>query len=61
MMIYAAIEIAGYGISVEIDNKMVYVGNEKLMTQHNIDYNMSTEIGTNVYVAEVFTPTPSTT
>ena len=44
-------EIPGYGISALINGKEAYVGNDKLLKQHNIEYTHSEEIGTNVYVA----------
>ena len=45
-------EIAGKGISAKIDNKTVYVGNDKLMEEHKISYKKTEEIGTIIYVAE---------
>jgi len=45
-------EIAGKGISAKIDNKEVYVGNDKLMEEHKISYKKTEEIGTIIYVAE---------
>ena len=45
-------EIAGKGISAKIDNKAVYVGNDKLMEEHKISYKKTEEIGTIIYVAE---------
>jgi len=49
-------EIAGHGISVKFKNKVVLVGNEKLMEKNSIDYHVSTAFGTKVYVAvdEIF-------
>ena len=44
-------EIAGLGIETKIDNKYVYVGNEKLMQKHKINYQKATELGTAVYIA----------
>ena len=44
-------EIAGFGIEAKIDNKYVYVGNEKLMQKHKINYQKATELGTVVYIA----------
>lgn len=44
-------EIAGLGIEAKIDNKYVYVGNEKLMQKHKINYQKATELGTAVYIA----------
>lgn len=45
-------EVAGKGISAKIDNKAVYVGNDKLMEEHKISYKKTEEIGTIIYVAE---------
>lgn len=45
-------EVAGKGISAQIDNKAVYVGNDKLMEEHEINYKKTEEIGTIIYVAE---------
>ena len=45
-------EVAGKGISAQIDNKAVYVGNDKLMEEHEINYKKTKEIGTIIYVAE---------
>ena len=44
-------ELAGLGISAKIDNKTVYVGNEKLMQKHKIKYKKAIEFGTIVYIA----------
>lgn len=44
-------EIAGLGIEAKIDNKNIYVGNEKLMQKYNINYQEATELGTIVYIA----------
>lgn len=44
-------ELAGLGISAKIDNKKVYVGNEKLMQDHKIKYKKALELGTIVYIA----------
>ena len=44
-------EIAGKGIKAKIDGKIVLVGNEKLMQEHNIDFKKSEKLGTIVYVA----------
>lgn len=43
-------EIAGYGISAEVDGKTVLAGNSKLMDKYAIDYNYA-EGGTVIYVA----------
>ena len=45
------IEIPGMGIKANIDNKDVLIGNGKLMSANNIDYEESKEIGTIVYIA----------
>lgn len=45
-------EIAGKGISAKIDNKKVYVGNDKLMQENKISFPKVEEIGTIIYVAE---------
>lgn len=44
-------EIAGFGLSVEIDGHHFLVGNEKLMANKNIPFQAVQEIGTIVYVA----------
>ena len=44
-------ELAGLGISAKIDNKPVYVGNEKLMEKHKIKYKKADEFGTIVYIS----------
>lgn len=44
-------EIAGFGLSVEIDGLHFLVGNEKLMANKNIPFQAVQEIGTIVYVA----------
>ena len=44
-------EIAGQGIKVTIENKEVLLGNTKLMTEHQIQYQEVDEIGTIVHVA----------
>lgn len=44
-------ELAGLGISAKIDNKTVYVGNEKLMEKHKIKYKKADEFGTIVYIS----------
>lgn len=45
-------EIAGHGIQVKIDGKEVLLGNEKLMTEKNIDYISCKASGTVVYAAQ---------
>lgn len=44
-------EIAGYGISVKIEEKPTLAGNEKLMKKYNVKYTQNNEIGTVVYIA----------
>ena len=44
-------EITGRGILASIDEKQVLVGNEKLMQEHNINYEKSKEVGTILYIA----------
>ena len=44
-------ELPGLGISAKIDNKHVYVGNEKLMQENKIKYKKANKLGTIVYVA----------
>ncbi len=44
-------EIQGKGIKASIDNDIIYVGNEKIMQEFNIDYQEAKELGTIIYVA----------
>lgn len=44
-------EISGYGIKAEIEGKIIYVGNEKLMKKQNIDIEFTDNIGTVLYCA----------
>lgn len=44
-------EISGHGIKVLVDDKLVYVGNKKLMELKNIAYEETDTIGTVVHVA----------
>lgn len=44
-------EIAGFGISVEIEGHRFLVGNEKLLAKYQIPFQAVNEIGTIVYVA----------
>ncbi len=44
-------ELEGLGISCTIDKKEVFIGNKKLLNEHNITYNEIEEVGTVVYVA----------
>ena len=45
-------EIAGRGVKVEVDGKMVLAGNAKLMKENNIVFEEEKVFGTLVYVAE---------
>lgn len=45
-------EIAGRGLSVEVDGSTVLAGNEKLMKQSHIDFKPVEETGTVVYLAK---------
>ena len=45
-------EIAGIGIEVIYNDKIILVGNHKLMEKENIKFNEAKEIGTIIYVAE---------
>ncbi|MEG2644679.1 MAG: heavy metal translocating P-type ATPase, partial [Enterococcus sp.] len=45
-------EIAGFGISVVMDNQHFLVGNEKLLNKNQIAFEPVNEIGTIVYVAK---------
>ncbi len=44
-------EISGYGIKATYNGEIIYVGNSKLMDKLNISYEVSTQLGTVVYVA----------
>ena len=44
-------ELSGLGIEAKIGNQAVLVGNEKLMNERKIEYTISNDIGTIVYVA----------
>jgi len=44
-------EIAGKGISCKADNKVILVGNKKLLKDNNIEVEESSSIGTIIYVA----------
>jgi len=46
------IEVAGQGISIKVDGETVLVGNDKLMTSNNIDFEKCDDFGTIVYVAK---------
>ena len=45
-------EISGYGVCCEINGKQILAGNEKLMKQFGIQYEVCTAIGSIVYIAE---------
>ena len=45
-------EVAGQGISVKVDGETVLVGNDKLMSSNNIDFEKCDDFGTIVYVAK---------
>ena len=44
-------EVAGQGISIKVDGETVLVGNDKLMSSNNIDFEKCDDFGTIVYVA----------
>jgi Cd2+/Zn2+-exporting ATPase len=44
-------ELSGRGVSVNIENKNVLIGNEKLMNEKNIKFDKCEEVGTILYVA----------
>ena len=44
-------EVAGQGISIKVDGETVLVGNDKLMTSNNIEFEKCDDFGTIVYVA----------
>ena len=44
-------EIAGYGIQAQIDDKIIYAGNAKLMESRHIAFIPAVSIGTVVYIA----------
>ena len=44
-------EVAGQGISIKLDGETVFVGNDKLMTSNNIEFEKCDDFGTIVYVA----------
>jgi len=44
-------EIAGYGVSVQVNNKTIFAGNAKLMEKIGINHTESEGIGTKVYIA----------
>ena len=44
-------EVAGQGISIKLDGETVLVGNDKLMTSNNIEFEKCDDFGTIVYVA----------
>lgn len=45
-------EVAGQGISVKLDGETVLVGNDKLMSSNNIDFEKCDDFGTIVYVVK---------
>ena len=45
-------EVAGQGISIKLDGETVLVGNDKLMTSNNIEFEKCDDFGTIVYVAK---------
>ena len=44
-------EITGKGILADIDEKQVLIGNEKLMQEHNVNFEKCKEVGTILYIA----------
>lgn len=44
-------EISGKGVLAKVDEKIVLVGNEKLMMEYNINFKKSEDIGTIIYVS----------
>ena len=44
-------ELSGLGVNAVVDGKEIFVGNEKLMQEKNIEYIKCNEIGTILYVA----------
>ena len=44
-------ELAGYGVSVTVDGKIILAGNQNLMLQKNIAFQEARNAGTKVYVA----------
>jgi len=44
-------EVAGQGISIKLDGETVLVGNDKLMSSNNIEFEKCDDFGTIVYVA----------
>ena len=44
-------EVAGKGLKAKLEGQEILVGNRVLMVEHAIEYLVSTEIGTNIYVA----------
>ena len=45
-------EVAGQGISIKLDGETVLVGNDKLMTSNNINFEKCDDFGTIVYVVK---------
>jgi len=44
-------EVAGCGVSVVVNGKVILAGNEKLMKSNNVDYTECVSYGTKVYIA----------
>jgi len=44
-------EIAGYGVSVKLEDKVVLAGNSRLMRENNISFTETINVGTKVYVS----------
>ncbi len=44
-------EISGKGVKAKVDDKIVFVGNEKLMKDNQIRFQKSEEVGTIIYIA----------
>ena len=44
-------EITGKGILADFDEKQVLIGNEKLMQEHNVNFEKCKEVGTILYIA----------
>lgn len=45
-------EFPGYGVMARINDQMILAGNDRLMKEHNVNYEPSKEIGTIVFVAK---------
>lgn len=44
-------EIAGYGVEAKVNDKLIYVGNSKLMDKINIEYEVCKKVGTIIHIA----------